>query len=151
MLLRIAVSSEVRGSVSMWLEPDQRTASKVLPVLTSLMVNLAFLGITLVTLSSNQSSVLVVYFLVSFFTLVELLLLEEDEEVLPKRTRMVTAPAMPSAFIEFHFRLVSGFHEPIINLLHAFAVIPDGVQCAGENIDGFFRYARRPFLAGDLG
>lgn len=38
----------------------------------------------------------------SLLTLVELLLLEE-EDVVPNRTRMVAAPAMPSAFMERFF------------------------------------------------
>ena len=50
----MAVSSDVSGSVSEWLDPAQRLALKVLPVFTSLMVNTAPRGMVLLP-QSNQS------------------------------------------------------------------------------------------------
>ena len=65
------------------------------------MVNLAFLGITLVTLSLYQSRTSV---LISFLALeLELELEEELAAVPPNSTRRVDAPAMPSSFMPRFF------------------------------------------------
>lgn len=57
----VALSSAVRGSASIWLAPLQRLTVNFLPVLQSMISNLAPLGMVLLPFL-NQSSSSVVYF-----------------------------------------------------------------------------------------